>query len=255
MIASLLIVMGGISAGAQSSTDSAGTVVAAWAITNGSPRADTRVSTSADKRRFYDVVETYVWSALPPDARARISRLELFVAPNSVEDASDGTAAENDDGTSWTLSLDYGEAESALIRKGREDVVTFDEVIAHELGHVLSLNQDQRTDEEDLDTYADDESPFTETAYLNRFYQDFWNGNFQSRDDFVTEYAATDPVEDFAESFAYFVLSPKPTDGTEKAEKLRFFYDYPELVKDREFMRRNLSSVTGSPRPLQPRNQ
>jgi hypothetical protein len=260
LVVSLFILMGAMSAGAQSSADGAGTVIAAYTVIHGSPAPDPGVSTSAGRRRLYDAVETYVWSALPPDARARVSRLELFVTPSGVEDALDGTATESDDGTSWTLSLDYGEGENAVIDKGKDDSVTFDEVIAHELGHVLSLNQDQRTDDQSLDTYADDESPFTEKAYLNQFYQEFWNGRYPGwsenggadqasglfdghKDDFVTDYAATDPVEDFAESFAYFVLSPKPTGGAVKAEKLRFFYGFPELLKDRQLMRRNLASA------------
>jgi hypothetical protein len=235
-------------------------------VVNGSLVPDPRVNTAADKRRFYDAVERYVWSAVPPDAKALVSRLELFVTPGTAEDASDGTATESDDGTSWTLSLDYGEGERAVIGRGTDDVVTFDEVIAHELGHVLSLNEDQRTDDEGLGTYADDESPFTETAYLNRFYREFWNGRYpgwsadggsdeadslyeQHADGFVTTYAATDPVEDFAESFAFFVLDPKPTGAAEKEDKVRFFYAFPELVKDRQFMRRNLSSARMSLTP------
>jgi hypothetical protein len=228
--------------------------------------ADPGVSTITDRRRSYEAVERYVWSALPQDAKALVSRLELFVTPSTATDASDGTATESDDGTSWTLSLDYGEGERAVIDRGPDDFVIFDEVIVHELGHVLSLNEDQRTDDDSLGTYADDESPFTETSYLNQFYQEFWNGRYpgwsadggsdqadtlyeQHADDFVTDYAATDPVEDFAESFAYFVLDPKPTDAVEKADKVRFFYAFPELVKDRQFMRRNLSSARMSLTP------
>ena len=153
-----------------------------------------------------------------------------------------------------------------MIGRRAGDFVTFDEVIVHELGHVVSLNQDQRTDDESLGTYADDESPFTENAYLNRFYQEFWKGRYpgwsadggpgqsdvlyeQHPDDFVTDYAATDPVEDFAESFAYFVLGPKPIGAAEKADKLRFFYAFPELLRDRGFMRQRLSSARMSLTP------
>jgi hypothetical protein len=266
LLAVLLVVMGSPAAGAQSSTDSAGTVIAAYTVVNGSPVPDPGVSTAAEKRRSCDAVETYVWSALPPDAKTLVSRLELFVTPSTVEDASDGTATESDDGTSWTLSLDYEEGRSAVIGQGKDDFVTFDEVIVHELGHVLSLKEDQRTDDESLGTYADDQSPFVETAYLNQFYREFWKGRYpgwsadggsdqadtlyeQHPDDFVTDYAATDPEEDFAESFAYFVLSPRPAGAAEKLDKMRFFYAFPELMKDRAFMRRSLSSARMSLTP------
>ena len=250
-------------AGAQSAVDAsadARTVVAAWSISGDTARPDPSVGMAADRRAAFDAVEVYVWSALPPDAKARVSRLELFVVPGSVENASDGTAAENDDGTTWTLGLDDGEAESAVLGGDVSDEGTFDEVVAHEVGHVLSLNKDQRADRGTAGTYADDEGAFAASSYLNRFYQRFWKGHYadwsadadedqSSRvydrhpDSFVTEYAATDPSEDFAESFAYFVLGRRTTSQTERGEKIRFFYGFPDLVKDRDAMRASLSSV------------
>jgi hypothetical protein len=125
---------------------------------------------------------------------------------------------------------------------------------------VLSLNRDQRSDGVIAGRFSDDEGAFAESSYLNRFYQRFWKGHDadwsadsardqssevydRHPDSFVTEYAATDPSEDFAESFAWFVLGRRPTSQTERAAKLRFFYDFPELVRDREVMRAALSSV------------
>jgi hypothetical protein len=60
----------------------------------------------------------------------------------------------------------------------------------------------------------------------------------------VTEYAASNPDEDFAESFTVFVLKEKPTKPTvnfiHKDQKILFFYDFPELVEMRDFIRSNL---------------
>lgn len=50
------------------------------------------------------------------------------------------------------------------------------------------------------------------------------------QDQFLTEYAATSPLEDIAESWAFFVLSPKPELNSIANEKILFFYEYPELV-------------------------
>jgi len=44
------------------------------------------------------------------------------------------------------------------------------------------------------------------------------------QDQFVTKYAATSPVEDIAESWAFFVLSPKPEMTSIANEKIFFFY-------------------------------
>jgi hypothetical protein len=255
------LVLGSFSAWSESRSDDEGTVVASYVIVKGAVRPDPGVSMSASQKKLYDKVEAYVWSAIPPDCKALISRLELFVSETNASDATDGTATPNDDGSRWTLSLDWGEAESAVIEQNYDDEVVFDEVIAHELGHLLSLKTDQMTNDETLGTYSDSDGTFTEDAYLNAFYQRFWkerypgwtdNGGDQDQaaalydahqDEFVTEYAATDPTEDFAESFAWFVLKTKPAAATERAKKIQFFYAYPELVNDRTLLRRNLDST------------
>ena len=52
-------------------------------------------------------------------------------------------------------------------------------------------------------------------------------------DQFVSEYAATNPVEDIAESWTEFVMRPKPTGTSIADQKVQFFYEYPELVETR----------------------
>ncbi len=92
------------------------------------------------------------------------------------------------------------------------------------------------------------------TSYINGFFDRFWKDIYDQwnsidqlqdqdrrdeqlhafyrthRDQFVDSYAVTSPVEDIAESWAFFVLSPRPTGKTIEDQKLQFFYAYPELV-------------------------
>lgn len=92
-------------------------------------------------------------------------------------------------------------------------------------------------------------------SYLNQFYNQFWvdiheewnrinleeNSDtyyekldefyYKYEDQFVTNYAATNPEEDIAEAFAFFVFSPAPEGDATAEEKVLFFYQYPELVK------------------------
>jgi hypothetical protein len=92
------------------------------------------------------------------------------------------------------------------------------------------------------------------TSYINSFFDRFWKSNYDQwsaierlqdddsrdeqlhafylshRDQFVDSYAATSPVEDIAESWAFFVLSPRPAGTSIQDQKLLFFYQYPELV-------------------------
>jgi hypothetical protein len=94
-----------------------------------------------------------------------------------------------------------------------------------------------------------------EDSYINAFFNRFWadiheewqdinlieddDAYYETLDDFyykyedrfVTDYAPTNPEEDIAEAFTFFVLSPRPDGNTIAEEKILFFYDYPELVE------------------------
>jgi hypothetical protein len=57
---------------------------------------------------------------------------------------------------------------------------------------------------------------------------------------FISEYAATDPSEDIAESFMYFIFMPKPTGEDPIDRKILFFHEFPELVSLRMTILENL---------------
>jgi hypothetical protein len=112
--------------------------------------------------------------------------------------------------------------------------------------------------------YFPGEGCSTSTSYINSFYNRFWmdiydewsainsetdeDTRYQKLDDFyssyqdqfVTSYAPTTPEEDIAESWAFFVLAPKPTGDSIADQKVLFFYEYPELVQLRETILNNL---------------
>ena len=58
----------------------------------------------------------------------------------------------------------------------------------------------------------------------------------------MTDYAATNPGEDIAESWTHFVINDKPSGDSIADQKVRFFYDYPELVELRDKIRARLYS-------------
>ena len=101
-------------------------------------------------------------------------------------------------------------------------------------------------------------------AYINLFFSRFWGKIYDEwlviediedqdvyderlddfyrryKDQFVTDYAPTSPEEDIAESWASFILKPKPGAHTIANRKVLFFYEFSELVKLREQIARNL---------------
>lgn len=92
-------------------------------------------------------------------------------------------------------------------------------------------------------------------SYINQFFSRFWMNLYAEwqqinaqededthyimledfykayRDQFLTDYAPTSPVEDIAESWSFFILSPKPELTSIANEKILFFYEYPELIE------------------------
>ena len=82
----------------------------------------------------------------------------------------------------------------------------------------------------------EDPSQMADGAYN---YQGDANGGDSS---FVSEYAKSHPVEDLAETFAYFILRPKPSDASEASQKIVSLYAYPELVTLRNQIRASLGS-------------
>ncbi len=159
----------------------------------------------------------------------------------------------------WTLAIDI---EDAFYKKGKLIGKDLDETIVHEFAHILSLNDKQVIPKEEKSiNYITDEGTTKSNSYLNLFYKKFWADIFEEfktynedeeneeaiiefydkyENRFVSEYAATNPEEDIAESFKEFIVSEKPKGNSIAKKKILFFYDFPELVKIREEIRKSL---------------
>jgi hypothetical protein len=74
---------------------------------------------------------------------------------------------------------------------------------------------------------------------------DAWDFYREHQDDFVSDYAATNVVEDIAESFMTFVLEDEPDGDSVAAQKLAFFWEEPDLVAIRERIRAEFADDLG----------
>jgi len=148
------------------------------------------------------------------------------------------------------------------IQDGKINKSNITDTIIHEFGHVLTLNGTQMdTYNPASETYNIEEGTLKANSYLNLFYNKFWKAllnDFETlgeeinedeglsefylkyESQFVDDYAATNPAEDIAESFMTFVVKDKPTGKTIADDKVRFFYDFEELVKMRDEIRSNM---------------
>ncbi len=116
-------------------------------------------------------------------------------------------------------------------------------------------------------TYFPGEGCSLPTSYMNVFFDHFWANIYSEwslidrtddqdrrdarlhsfyrkyNDRFVDSYAASSPVEDIAETWAYFVLSSRPSGQSISDQKMSFFYTYPELVALRDHARAALCTA------------
>lgn len=161
-------------------------------------------------------------------------------------------------GDTWQLGLDSADS---------KDKKNFYYTLIHEYGHLLTLNSEQmitnhdwKSSAEKEDTYSSYYGESTPDSYMNLYYKEFWLDDYeewqelnvqndieaqnkfyiQHTEDFVTPYAVVHPEEDIAESWTFFILSPKQSNTTVAQKKQNFFYQFPELIDIRAQILENL---------------
>lgn len=175
---------------------------------------------------------------LSPDSLTR-SFLESFAVYDNPNDDTLAYVADDDGNGVWTIAFNIGNTDVGDTREQKATII-------HELAHVISLNTDQVRDQKDCPNLVLDEGCARTDSYINQFWNAFWKNNPKptyNSASFITEYAQTDVTEDFAETFAFFVLEKDKSQlGTEiKYQKIAQLYNYPELVSIRDDMRHMLS--------------
>lgn len=186
-----------------------------------------------------------VKAMLPEGSLEAFTRFTVFT--DGEEEILAYVVPVDDDGAQWELAVDPKDA---------VDENSFAETVFHEYCHYLTLNDEQVVygGTPSQNRYAESELVARAGSYLDAFYQRFWRDYLDDRladpesygfylrhaDDFLTGYAATNPSEDIAESFAYFILYDRAEGDGTQAQKQNFFYDYPKMVEFREQARERL---------------
>ena len=211
-------------------------------------------------------LETYdkIWREIKDKVGTNLlASLDSFIV---YSDGKDETLAYvnyiDDKASRWYMAIDIEDSINMEDNSLKED---FYFTIVHELAHVITLNDTQAiyNSEPSFGKYFEEDISFNEDSYLNEFYNRFWTysidesriiQNLDNEDirykfflrhenSFVTDYAATSPSEDIAESFAYFVINEKPMGNEIWEQKIRFFYEFEELVEIKNNIRKRLSSL------------
>ncbi|ARJ04418.1 hypothetical protein GCM10010988_31940 [Cnuibacter physcomitrellae] len=202
-----------------------------------------------------DAVVNEVWDLFARIAGDDVSRMDAFAVFDDDQDTVLASVwRDTRSGKTWALDVNLAFA---------EDRDELELTLIHEFGHVLSLSLDQVSEAKgSCPTIDMPEGCAHDDSYIAAFLERFWpaesswpdpgdddevdawfreNGGF---DAFVSRYAATSGIEDFAESWAVYVTadepghSPRDDDGRAvRAQKVLFFQDYPDLVAQRDRIR------------------
>jgi len=236
-------------------------VIFTYEVVNGQLDPHRPVPTKTEQgihRQIWAAVKTFI----PPALSGQVGRVEFFTTADGYDPelATLAYATLSDDGNYFILGLSADKGASAFIDFEDGALEDYARSVIHEFGHVLSLNSSQMTQGGDGGLKID-EGTLKRSAYLNQFYERFWATEYPEHgpgtssgedgdalyesdpDGFVTQYAATGPLEDFAETFATFVLEDKPTAATMAGKKILYLYSKPELVTLRTAIRKGLESM------------
>lgn len=195
----------------------------------------------------------------------RSDLIEYHVIDDSESDTSAYVEQNTHDYTQWNMTVNVDSFYTDW-RLDRDAYAT----LIHEFAHILTLNKTQiryvpNTQNEDILQRFEENCQWNflqewclnDDAYLDDFIDIFWpnkqynekvrNGEINAytgnEAKFINDYAATNPGEDIAESFTYYVLKTKPTGDTVADQKLRFFYQYTPLVNLRKQIRGRLEKI------------
>lgn len=184
--------------------------------------------------------------------------IDFAIGDTDTSDTSASVWMFEDGLWSLTVNLDQNDDRGDLIA-----------TLIHEYAHLLTLDWSQvdiDTPESECDTLALEEGCTYRHSTLDRFYEKFWKpyGSSapaddnadedvtwefyqQHEEDFVDEYAATNVVEDIAESFMTYVIEPESAQEgpTLASQKLAFLAGYPEYEEIRDRLRAEFAEELG----------
>jgi hypothetical protein len=207
------------------------------------------------------------------------SEVTSFIVFTDGRDGSLGAVVQTDNPHFWNLEMDIADSSSfadlstTLIHELghllslNDSQVTTDQLVFDNPDDQQIFDQESAK----CPNYFTFEGCSRYDSYLNMFVQNFWLPLFPDwnafqgetdpdlldqdtydfykkyADQFVSEYAATSPEEDLAESFMFFIFAPRPDSNSIADQKILFFYDFPELVTLRSWIVPHLCTYSVQP--------
>ncbi len=235
--------------------------IALYVVKSRQTSQSTPISPSGELLDFEDLVR----SIIPGNSAKRIVR--IYEESDGVDGELASVEPINDDGSKWAMRYDAKDhyiADGAGYKNLDGTITT----IVHEYAHIEALNETQvdhgRYNLKDGEL-ALKEGAAKKGSYIKRFSDLFWSEetkriassdtppkefkkhlyeSLPGQDNiFFTEYAATNEVEDFAESFAMFVLHDEEEFSSETLRaKYRFFVTIEHFALLKQRIIRNIET-------------
>jgi hypothetical protein len=217
---------------------------------------------TASHQRIWDF---YV-AIIPPELRKWINEFVIFT-DGSGGDAGAWVSPSATDINYWQVGFDLLDSDyppflaEALVHETGHLLTLNTSQVPYD-GDIYYYYDEKRDMVQGCDQYAVDGGCSLPDSYINLFYQRFWRDTYAEwwavkkeaqdtesfeeylqimeqfydnhSDLFLNSYAATNVEEDTAESFAFFVLNPRPTGNSIPEQKVSFYYEFPELVDARQ---------------------
>ena len=219
--------------------------------------SDDTYSSQQEDTEYQQELWDFVTLVFPKHYLKQIDQV-IFFTDDIDNDLASVEALDDESASKWILYIDVMDT---------SDKNWFAQTLTHELAHLMTLEMNQfESDGVACQTFETDYGCFANSSYIADFIDQFWtdllpefqeieaNSSTQEEfdneilvfynnywDQFVSEYAATHPEEDFSESWNWYVFELEPEgDGQIAWDKIAFFSEYPELVEIAEQIRSNL---------------
>lgn len=209
------------------------------------------------QKKLYARLWTHIEKIVPSEYMNLLTRFE--VNTDGYAGVMAHVVEEKADYSTWRLAIDLKDAVNADGSFSDE----FTNTVIHEFAHVMTLHKGQLQGENIVDenAFSTQEGYLKTDSYLNKFYQRFWKDIAKEHEkateedaetgygdaiyefydkyqnQFVSDYAATNPGEDIAETYRVFVMEDKPKGDSIRDQKIKFMYEFEELVKIRQDIR------------------
>jgi hypothetical protein len=232
----------------------------------------TRLKSEQENRANHEEIWKYFTRLIPAERRALLNGFSIITDGKNNILAAVNLSDRNPD--KWELNVDFADASKKTILTftllhefGHLLTLNSDQV---KVDMAVYDNPDDKIiyarEVAACRQYFTGEGCSNPDSYINQFFERFWTDFYAEwqvidaepnedkrnkllddfykkyQDQFLTEYAPTNPAEDIAESWTFFILAPKPADNSIANKKILFFYEYPELVQLRTQLLNNVCS-------------